>query len=267
MRNLKIANTMLLILSTAVLCSCWLFFRNIVPDGLFILESRDGAKFGIIPGRLEKAENLYTEMKFDTSRLEKGVLMITVSPYEMVKSYRRVEEAAKVLHLSEYTLYEAGLMPKSIAEKAILALWCLLTYVLVCAGFLLFGFFRRNRNRECSLLEHMYFGEFLKKRWKQVFSIAVLFLGYIGVVVVFLCIMMTIIPLLPIISENTGIRLWSGLTGMGLLPETSILQDFAVLKKLWTVNSVSNLGLVVFLSALVFMVLITYRPSRFTKGL
>jgi hypothetical protein len=100
MRIIKISNIILLILSTAVICCCWVFSRGIAPEGLFVLESRDNIKFEVLPDRLEKAENLYTEMKFDTSTLEKGVLMIAVSPYETVKSYRRVEEAARVLHLS-----------------------------------------------------------------------------------------------------------------------------------------------------------------------
>lgn len=266
MRNLKIVSIFLLIISTAVMCYCWFFSSGIAPEGLFILESSGGMEFELMSNHLERAKNLYTEMEFDTSMLEKGLMMITASPYEAVKSYRRVEEAAEVLNLSDYALYEAGLVPESIEKKAMLALWCLFVYVLVCAGFLLFGFLRRRINREYSLSKHMYANEFFKKRWKQIFSMAALSLVYIGVAAMPWTIM-AITPLLPMTSENIGIRLWDGLTGMGLLPETSPIQFNVVLEKLWKVNLAANLGLVVFLAALVFVTLVTYRPSKFTRGL
>jgi len=266
MRIFKIINIILLILSTFVVCYCCILSRDIAPEGFFILESRDGIKLEVLPERLEKAENLYTEMKFDTSVLEKGVLMITVLPYETVKSYRRVEEAANVLNLSEYTIYEAGLVSKSIEEKAMLALWCLLVYVLVCAGFRLFGFLRQSLDRECSMLGHMYVSEFLKIRWKKILSMALLSLGYIGLAAMPLTIL-TIFPLLPMTSDNTGIRLWNGLTGIGLMPGISTLQFNTALERLWKINSVANQGLIVFFAALILMFSISYRPYRFIEGL
>lgn len=257
MKIMKISNVILLIISTLVMCYCWFFSRGLVPEGLFILESRDGLGLELMPSNLEKTKNLYKEMEFDTSMLEKGLIMITASPYEAVKSYCRIEEAAEVLNLSDYTLYEAGLVPESIEKKAMLALWCLFVYVLVCAGFLLFGFLRRRLNREYSLFKHMYANEFFMKRWKQILSMAALSLGYIGVAAMPWTIM-EITPLLPMTSENTGMRLWNGLTGIGLLPETSIVQVNVVLEKLCRINSAANLGLIVFFAALVLMTSVTY---------
>jgi hypothetical protein len=112
----------------------------------------------------------------------------------------------------------------------------------------------------------MYANEFFMKRWKQILSMAALSLGYIGVAAMPWTIM-EITPLLPMTSENTGMRLWNGLTGIGLLPETSIVQVNVVLEKLCRINSAANLGLIVFFAALVLMTSVTYRPSRFTKGL
>jgi hypothetical protein len=243
-------NAALLAVSAAALVFCWIAAKGLIPEGVFLLESADGAAFGIEPERLDRAEAMYTDMTFRI--LDDSMLMITVSPYEAVNSYRRAEAAVNTLNAGRYTLYEAGRVPESITEKARTALWGLFMFLLAVAGIALFSVLRCRAREMRIMLESMYAVEFLRLAWKRCLGYAAVILGCTAVAVV-LWSLLSFFPLLPISQDGLLVRLWNGLTGVMLLPDHSALRFDLALERLWTINSAANAALAVFCVALVMM--------------
>jgi len=251
--------TVLLAASVILLTVCVLLSRGKLPEGLFLLQNTGGTDITLEQKKMEKIISLYTELVFDQGPEAADtdlITAITADPYQTVMSYRRVEQAAEMLAPGQIKLYEAGLVPQSIAEKFRLALCGCFLYAISCLTRIAWNTLKSRWQDIKRVLQHMYLSEFLRQRWKWMLLTLAFPAGLIFTAV-FGWNMVSFFPLKPIAEAGVADRIWMGVSGLRLLPEYNQLYN-AEWQKLWVLNQLSLYALLVFGLLLIVLFFISF---------
>lgn len=251
MKILRIFVSFIFLLSAVILIYCKKEARKITGQGDFIIQNVNGSSFETKEIHRNKLKEIYPEIFVDDSLKSQGMLVMRIPEYAIVDSYCKVEDVANLLELSDYRIYEAGLVQDCIQEKVYLTLWGILFLALShCVGWLSVQIQKSSQQLKTGLSQ-FYLSEIIHRHWKRMICKLLLCVGCVTLVGM-IWRALTFFPLLPMSSDNFWMRLWDGLSGNALLPERFSDCIRFEYEQLWTLNKLTNVAFLLLYICLIF---------------